>query len=163
MTGKIVSAAAALTILGLGRTAAAHCEIPCGIYGDQMRIHVLREHIDTVEKSMRSIETLGAEAKPNWNQLNRWITNKEQHADEIQEIVTQYFMTQRVKVPSTTDKASAAKYTKQLALLHQLLVTAMKMKQTTDLNHTTRARTLVSDFAAAYFSAADLKHLRGHK
>ena len=163
MTRKLVLAAAAVTVLGLGRTAAAHCEIPCGIYGDRMRIHMLREHITTVEKSMRSIETLGAESKPNWNQLNRWIANKEAHADEIQEIVTQYFMTQRVKVPSTTDKASAAKYTKQLTLLHQLLVAAMKMKQTTDLNHITRARTLVNDFAGAYFSAADLKHLREHR
>jgi hypothetical protein len=72
-------------------------------------------------------------------------------------------MTQRVKVPSTTDKASAAKYSKQLTLLHQLLITAMKMKQTTDLGHITRARTLVNDFAGAYFSAADLKHLREHE
>jgi nickel superoxide dismutase len=159
----VLAATAALTILGLGRAASAHCEIPCGIYGDQMRIHMLREHISTIEKSMRSIETLAGESKPNWNQLNRWIANKEKHADEVQEIVTQYFMTQRVKVPSTTDKASAGKYTKQLTLLHQLLVTAMKMKQTTDSNHITRAHTLVNDFSGAYFSAADLKHLRVHK
>ena len=163
MTRNIVLAATALSLLGLARSASAHCEIPCGIYGDRMRIHMLREHVSTVEKSMRSIEDLGARSKPNWNQLNRWITNKELHADEIQEIVTQYFMTQRVKVPSTTDKASTARSTKQLILLHQLLVTAMKMKQSTDLEHVTRARTLINDFAGAYFSAADLEHLREHK
>jgi nickel superoxide dismutase len=159
----VLAAAVALTVLGIGNTASAHCEIPCGIYGDQMRILMLREHISTIEKSMRSIETLGSDSKPNWNQLNRWIANKEKHADEVQEIITQYFMTQRVKVPSTTGKATAAKYTKQLTLLHQLLVTAMKMKQSTDLDHITRGRTLVNDFVGAYFSAADLKHLREHK
>ena len=36
----------------------AHCEIPCGIYGDKMRIHMLKEHITTIEKSMKQIAEL---------------------------------------------------------------------------------------------------------
>ena len=31
----------------------AHCEIPCGIYGDSVRIALIYEHITTVEKSMK--------------------------------------------------------------------------------------------------------------
>jgi nickel superoxide dismutase len=162
MTTRIVLAATAVAVLSSAGTALAHCEIPCGIYGDQMRIHMLHEHFATVEKSMRSIEALGSSTKPSWNQLGRWITNKDEHADKIQEIVSQYFLTQRVKVPSKKDKSSTSKYAKQLSLLHQLLVAAMKMKQTTDLETVAAARGLVKDFAGAYFSKADLEHLRKH-
>ncbi len=35
----------------------AHCEIPCGIYDDEMRIKIINEHIVTVEKSMNQIVT----------------------------------------------------------------------------------------------------------
>lgn len=31
--------------------ASAHCEIPCGIYDDQMRVNMIGEHITTIEKS----------------------------------------------------------------------------------------------------------------
>jgi nickel superoxide dismutase len=47
---------------------------------------------------MNQIIALNNETPINYNQLVRWIMNKETHADEIQRIVTQYFMTQRIKV-----------------------------------------------------------------
>ena len=28
----------------------AHCEIPCGIYDDQLRLQLMREHVMTIEK-----------------------------------------------------------------------------------------------------------------
>jgi len=77
--------------------ASAHCEIPYGIYDDEMRIKMIKEHIVTIEKSMNQIMKIEKEKKHNSNQLVRWIMNKERHTDEIQEIVTQYFMTQRIK------------------------------------------------------------------
>ena len=149
-------------LLALAAPALSHCEIPCGIYGDAMRIHTLREDITTVEKSMKMIRTLGAEERPDWNQLVRWVNNKDEHAGKIQHVVTQYFMTQRVKVSKDGDAAAKAKYEKQLTLLHKLLVTAMKMKQTTDQAHVDAARKLVTEFAEAYFSPEDLKHLKDH-
>jgi len=75
----------------------AHCEIPCGIYDDEMRINMMNEHITTIEKSMNQIMKIEKEKRHHSNQLVRWIINKERHADEIQEIVTQYFLTQRIK------------------------------------------------------------------
>ena len=39
-----------LTITGFN--AKAHCEIPCGIYGDSVRIALLYEDIETIEKSL---------------------------------------------------------------------------------------------------------------
>jgi nickel superoxide dismutase len=124
--------------------ASAHCEMPCGIYDDKMRINMIDEHIVTIEKSMNKILKLGKKGQRNSNQLVRWIMNKERHADEIQDIVTQYFMTQRIKTGRNN-------YTKTLGLLHQMLVYSMKCKQTTDLAHIKNLKQLVKDFEGLYF------------
>jgi nickel superoxide dismutase len=125
--------------------AVAHCEIPCGIYDDEMRIEMLREHITTIEKSMNQVILLEKDANRKANQLTRWVMNKEQHADELQEIVSQYFMTQRIKT-DTKDYAS------KLQLLHEMLLAGMKCKQTTDLGQVKRLRELVDLFEKSYFA-----------
>ncbi len=131
-------------ILLLVSLAAAHCEIPCGIYDDEMRIEMLREHITTIEKSMNQVILLEKDANRKANQLTRWVMNKEQHADELQEIVSQYFMTQRL-TPDAKDYAS------KLQFLHEMLLAGMKSKQTTDLGQVKRLRELVDMFEKAYF------------
>ena len=128
----------------------AHCEIPCGIYGDQMRLDMIAEHVTTVEKSMKQIQTLSKEGDKNYNQIVRWVQNKEKHAGAIQEIVTQYFMTQRVKPADPKDSRACQRYVTQLTLLHKMLVSAMKTKQTTDLEHVATLRDLLKKFSAAY-------------
>ncbi len=125
-------------------TALSHCEIPCGIYDDLMRVKMISEHIVTIEKSMNQIVKLQEEKPVNYNQLVRWVMNKEDHANELQEIVSQYFMTQRIK-------ADATNYEKKLTLLHQLLVYAMNCKQTTDLSNTEKMKTLLKEFEKLYF------------
>ena len=122
----------------------AHCEIPCGIYDDEMRINMMNEHITTIEKSMNQIMKIEKEKRHHSNQLVRWIINKERHADEIQEIVTQYFLTQRIKFGTQN-------YEKKLELLHQILVYSMKCKQTTNLDNPNKLRLLVQKFSALYF------------
>jgi nickel superoxide dismutase len=124
--------------------AAAHCEIPCGIYDDSMRIKIIAEHLATIEKSMKEIMELSRQTPVDYNQLVRWISNKEAHANEIQHIVSQYFMTQRIKL-DTKD------YLKKLAVLHKMLVHAMKCKQTIDLSHVATLRSLLSEFESPYF------------
>lgn len=123
----------------------AHCEIPCGIYDDALRVKLIQEHIATIEKSMNQILALEKEDTPNWNQLVRWVMNKEHHADMLQEIVTQYFMTQRIK-------PGMKNYESMLAQLHEMLVTGMKCKQTTDLSHIEKLKSLVGDFEKIYFA-----------
>ncbi len=129
----------------------AHCEIPCGIYGDSVRITLLYEHIATIEKSMNMINELSKQDKPDYNQLVRWVTNKEEHAVKIQDIVSQYFLHQRVKPVSSADVAAYGKYVKQLDLLHNILVFAMKSKQNTDLANIETLREKVHNFEHAYF------------
>ena len=141
---------AALTV-AYAVPASAHCEIPCGIYDDATRIKLLNEHITTVEKSINQIVELSAAEEKNVNQCVRWVLNKEEHCNKIQEIAVQYFLTQRVKpVGADADLAAKRKYVTQLTLLHQIVVHAMKAKQTTDTAHTDKLRELVHQFEHAY-------------
>jgi nickel superoxide dismutase len=136
----------------------AHCEIPCGIYGDKMRIDMLKEHITTIEKSMKQIMDLQKANPINYNQLVRWVTNKEDHANQFQHIVTQYFMTQRIKPVDGTNKSATDKYNKELTLLHEMLVFSMKAKQTTDLSHIKKLNELVKEFYESYFTEEQKAH-----
>jgi len=132
-------------------TSYAHCEIPCGIYNDELRIELIKEDIQTIEKSTAQIVELSKASPVNYNQLVRWVTNKEEHANKIQDIVSQYFLTQRVKPADPKDEAAYAKYVKQVSILHEMLVEAMKAKQTTDMKAVERLKTLTSEFYEAYF------------
>jgi len=133
-------------------SAHAHCQIPCGIYGDAMRFEMIEEDIRTVEKSMKEIVALSREGDKNYNQIVRWINNKEEHAGRIQEIVQQYFMTQRLQ-PVGKDKTDEyRRYVEKLELLHQMLFYAMKAKQSTDLNVVEKLRSALGHFRKAYFA-----------
>lgn len=129
----------------------AHCEIPCGIYADSVRITLIKEHISTIEKSMIQIEEISKSSTPNYNQLVRWVNNKEEHAKKIQEIVSQYFLHQRIKIVEPSQKEAYEKYQKQLMLLHQMSVYSMKCKQTTDLAFIEKLRATITNFEHAYF------------
>jgi nickel superoxide dismutase len=110
---------------------------------------MIAEHITTIEKAMKQIIELEGQKPTNYNQLMRWVINKERHADELQKIVTQYFMTQRIK----PDMKNCSQ---NLTVLHKLLVYAMKCKQTTDSAHISTLRSLLKEFEGLYFG-------HGHK
>ncbi len=151
---KIVLGAVLVSAIVFGSLAYSHCQIPCGIYGDEARFNMIAEHITTVEKSMKLIETLSAQKKPNMNQVVRWVNNKEKHADEINHIVTYYFMAQRVKLPAKDNTKAYNEYIKKLTLLHEMLIYAMKTKQTTDLDNVEKLRSLLDEFHKVYFGRA---------
>ena len=129
----------------------AHCEIPCGIYGDSVRITLLYEHISTIEKSMNKINELSEAEEVNYNQLVRWVMNKEEHANKMQEIISQYFLHQRIKIKDISEKEAYSKYIEQLTQLHKLLVYAMNSKQTTDLKLIDSMRDILHAFEHNYF------------
>jgi len=153
---------AVLMLLATGSQVKAHCEIPCGIYDDKVRIVMLEEDIGTIEKSMKQIVALSSEKPANHNQLIRWVMNKDNHAEKIQETVSQYFMTQRIRPVADQNSGEGQKYVRELALLHELLVSSMQAKQTTDMNHVQTMRRLVREFADSYLSEADRKHIEDH-
>ncbi len=151
---KIVLGAVFVSAIVFGSLAYSHCQIPCGIYDDEARFNTMAEHIKTIEKSMKLIETLSTEDKPNMNQVVRWVNNKEKHADEISHIVTYYFMAQRVKLPAKGNTKAFNEYVKKLTLLYEMLIYAMKTKQTTDLDNLDKLRSLLDEFHKVYFGKA---------
>ena len=151
---KLILVSVLLSAIVFGSLAYSHCQIPCGIYDDEARFNMIAEHITTIEKSMKLIETLSAQQKPNMNQVIRWVNNKEKHADEISHIVTYYFMAQRVKLPAKDDVKAYNTYVKKLTLLHEMLIYAMKTKQTTDLDNVDKLRSLLDEFHKVYFGKA---------
>ena len=111
---------------GASLPAFAHCQIPCGIYDDYARIQAMMEDATTVEKSIRLIVELEKKNDPqSQNQRARWIMNKEKHAQNIIDTISDYFLAQRVK-------PDQANYPERLVKHHTVIVTAMKTKQHVD-------------------------------
>jgi len=104
------------------------CQVPCGIYGDQMRFEGMLEDTKTIAKAIAQVEEFTAglgETPPTakgLNQMIRWVNNKESHAQNIQDVMSAYFFAQRIK-------ADHKDYTAQLATAHKVIVCAMKCKQ----------------------------------
>jgi len=147
-----IASIAVLALIAAAAPASAHCQIPCGIYDDELRVQLIEEDITTVEKSMNQIIELGKAEPVNYNQLVRWVNNKEEHAQKIQDVVTAYFMAQRIKPPADHgDEKVVNEYLHKLALLHAIQVHAMKAKQGTDLAEIATLRDLVGKFRTAYF------------
>ncbi len=136
-----------------------HCEVPCGIYGDSLRIALMYEHAFTIEKGIMSVNELAEADTPNYNQIVRWVMNKEHHAEQIQDIVSQYFLHQRIKKPKDrVSKDMLDQYHHRLATLHAIAVGAMKCKQASDLDRVKALKDAIHDFEHAYFGEQGHKH-----
>ena len=124
---RAISTTILVTILVLSaRFAQAHCQVPCGIYGDERRFEELLEDQATIAKAQAQInEIAGGHEAQSLNQLVRWVTTKEAHASNVQKVIVDYFLAQRIK-------ADKENYTDQLKAAHAVIVTAMKCKQSAD-------------------------------
>lgn len=111
----------------IATVALAHCQVPCGIYGDQLRFEQMLEDAKTIGKAQTQLEELtsGEVDAQTVNQLSRWVTTKEEHATKIQDTMLHYFLAQRIK-------ATNPEYVKQLKAAHAVITTAMKCKQSAD-------------------------------
>ncbi len=110
-------------------SALAHCQVPCGIYDDAARIARLHEDADTIAKAMVKInEMAGAHEALQLNQATRWVATKEHHASHIIEVISEYFLAQRVK-PKAVGIEGHDQYLKMLVEHHAVMIAAMKTKQ----------------------------------
>ncbi|NIB43655.1 superoxide dismutase [Pseudomaricurvus alkylphenolicus] len=114
-----------LTVMA-STTTIAHCQIPCGIYDDNLRVKLMLEDATTVIKATDEIAKLaGKTDAQSSNQMVRWVMNKEQHAQNVIESISDYFLTQRVKTKQKD-------YAERLQKHHAVIVAAMKAKQNAD-------------------------------
>jgi len=107
----------------------AHCQVPCGIYGDHDRVKAMLEDASTVAKAVTQINELSEKTDAqSANQLVRWVNNKESHAEKIISTISNYFLTQRVK-------SKQSDYKERLVLHHAVILAAMKAKQTVSVEN----------------------------
>ena len=137
-----------------------HCQVPCGIYDDAVRVVQIEEDIATIRKAMSMIKGLsGKSDAQSINQMIRWVNTKESHAGKIQETVSSYFLAQRIK-PKKKGEAGRQNYVNQTLLLQQLIVAAMKCKQNVDQSRCEAASDLVVEFSVSYFDEHGMEHLK---
>ena len=125
-------------------TISAHCQVPCGIYNDDNVIEDIHTDFETIEKASKQIIELSKNPSKNAHQLTRWITNKESHAQAIQDKILNYFLAQRLKLAEA--ESNKGTYITKLQLCHQIIVTAMKCKQSTDATNVAKLHDLMHDF-----------------
>lgn len=110
----------------------AHCQVPCGIYDDHARIQAMKEDTATIAKAVANITELSGQTDPqSMNQLVRWTNTKEEHASRIIEVVSTYFLTQKLK-PAAAGADGHDAYLRALVDHHAVMRAAMKAKQTVD-------------------------------
>jgi nickel superoxide dismutase len=128
----------------------AHCQIPCGIYSDNVRVVMMLEDVETLDKSISMLNKLALEKDvQSKSQFVRWVTNKEEHAQKIIETISNYYLTQRVK-PSQED------YVERLKAHHAVIINAMKVKQNTDAKYVATLKESVTALLEYY--PAEHKH-----
>ncbi len=130
--------------------ALAHCEVPCGIYDDAARVKHMKEDAATIAKAMTNINQLaGQHAAQAFNQASRWVSTKETHATNIIETVSQYFLTQKVKVVARGADGYDG-YLAKLADHHAVMVAAMKTKQSVDPSAATALNKAIDRLGSHY-------------
>jgi nickel superoxide dismutase len=124
--------------------AQAHCQVPCGIYDDAARVKSMLEDASTVKKATTQIAELAGKADAqSQQQMIRWVSNKEAHAQKIISTISDYFLTQRVKT-------SQDDYVERLKKHHAVIVAAMKAKQNADGAHADALTAAIQALSAYY-------------
>ena len=131
--------------------AVAHCQIPCGIYGDERIFDELGEHVRTIEKSMTEIQKIEPNTPEAILDIARWTKNKEKHAQDIQDIMAEYFLAQRIKAPAQdADQSAINTYHLHLKSIHAIITAAMRCKQNTNTSYSTELMSALKNFEDLY-------------
>ncbi|MEM7792490.1 MAG: superoxide dismutase [Ni] [Verrucomicrobiota bacterium] len=121
-----------------------HCQVPCGIYDDDARVTAMLEDAATVAKACKMIAELEGKTDPqSMQQVVRWVSNKESHAQKIIITMADYYLTQRVK-PSQED------YVERLTKHHAIILAAMKAKQNADVKYADALTKAIKEIAVYY-------------
>ena len=131
--------------------------MPCGILIDPKLVTEVNESCATIRMAMEKINELtdaGLTAN-SINQITRWVNLKEEHANKIINLVATYCLCQRVKPvgepmsPFTTEKD----YMDGLKGHHNVMIAAMKSKQSVDLAAADALEHTVGDMTKIYMPA----------
>ncbi|PXA04161.1 superoxide dismutase [Coraliomargarita sinensis] len=146
-----------LLSLAAAVSANAHCQVPCGIYGDELKFGELEQHVETITKAATQIRELSDKDEltaQDHQQLVRWVNNKESHASKIIDEAANYFLAQRIK-------PDQEHYKDKLELLHHIILYSMKSKQSSGAEAPETLGKKIAAFKGLYLDHDHSHH--GHK
>lgn len=127
----------------------SHCQMPCGIYHDDMVYDQIDQYVETMYKGISVLNNSKFSDAKERNEYIRWVIQKEKASDEAALLLTQYFLQQKIKV-GDADTA------KRLAAVHNLLVDLVVIKQNVDLK-------FVEDFSTEWEKFKLMFHRVGYE
>lgn len=127
----------------------AHCQMPCGIYHDDMVFDQIDQYVETMVKAVTVLEDNKFSTLSERNEAIRWVMEKESESNNVAELITCFFLQQKIK-PGESDTA------KRVLSAHKLLFFLVKIKQTVDIS-------VVSDFYEEWEKFKLMFHIEGYK
>lgn len=127
----------------------AHCQMPCGIYHDDMVYDQIDQYVETMVKAIAKIKDNKASTPQERNEVIRWVMTKDKLSDETAELILTYFLQQKIK-PGEPDTP------KRIAAAHRLLFDLVAIKQTADFK-------TLSDFAEEWEAFKLMFHIEGYE
>lgn len=147
MTKLLSRVLAALCVSPIGLF--GHCQMPCGIYHDDNVYGQIDQYIETMYKAVSEINANKFETVKEKSQFVRWVYQKEKQSSEAADLITTYFLQQKIKPgeDDTSVKSIAAQ---------KLLFLMVQIKQSTDIK-------LVNDFKEEWDKFKHLFHREGYE
>ncbi len=121
--------AALLTAVLLGSnpsTLTAHCQMPCGIYHDAMIYDLIDQYAETMAKAVTVMNQSKFETVREKNEFVRWVMEKEKESNDTSQLITSFFLQQKIK----SGEADTQKRTESA---HKLLCLIVAIKQNADI------------------------------
>ncbi len=127
----------------------AHCQMPCGIYHDDMVYDQLDQYVETMYKAVSVLEDSKFSTARERGEFVRWINQKEIQSDDAARLILTYFLQQKIK-PGEADTA------KRLESAHKLLFMIVGIKQNVDKH-------FVEDFNDEWEKFKLMFHIEGYQ
>lgn len=127
----------------------AHCQMPCGIYHDDMVFDQIDQYIETMYKCISVLNENKFANVRDKNEFIRWVCQKEKASDEAANIITTFFLQQKIK-PGEDDTV------KRITSAHKLLFLLVTIKQNVDLK-------FVEEFANEWEKFKLMFHVEGYE
>lgn len=137
-----------LTLL-CGQFLYSHCQMPCGIYHDDMVFDQIDQYVETMVKAMAKLKEIKNGTPQERNEFTRWVITKEHQSDDAAQLILTYFLQQKIK-PGDADTD------KRLQSAHRLLFYIVAIKQQVDFKP-------VADFAEEWEKFKLFFHIQGYE
>ncbi len=127
----------------------AHCQMPCGIYHDDMVYDRIDQYVETMVKAVSMLNKNDFSSPFESNRFVRWVIEKENASDEAASIILKFFLQQKIK-PDEPDTA------KRLESAHKLLFLLVAIKQNSDVS-------IVDEFSDEWDAFKNMFHVEGYE